>query len=94
MRGRMWIGLGVVVLVALILGGTCVSQYNGLVAREETVDESWAQVENVLQRRADLIPNLVETVKGYAAHEKSIFTEVAEARARLLGAAGPEQAAA
>jgi LemA protein len=80
---------GVVALVVLF--GAC--KYNALVNASETVDSSWAQVENVLQRRADLIPNLVETVKGFAAQEKEIFTQVAEARSRLAGAASPAEAA-
>jgi LemA protein len=58
------------------------------------VDGAWSQVDNVLQRRADLIPNLAETVKGYASHEKEIFVEVADARSRLLGAKGPAAAQA
>jgi LemA protein len=70
-----------------------VGRYNSLVRAEETVDQSWAQVENVLQRRADLIPNLVETVKGFAAHEQQVFGDIAEARSKLLGATGPTQAA-
>ncbi len=67
--------------------------YNNLVQLSESVDSSWSQVENQLQRRADLIPNLVQTVKGYAAHEEEIFTQVAEARAKLAGAATVEEAA-
>jgi LemA protein len=81
-----------VAAAAVVLLGTCAVQYNGLVSSSETVDASWGQVQNVLQRRADLIPNLVETVRGYAAHEKEIFTEVANARSRLLAAKSPEQA--
>ncbi|WP_148867677.1 LemA family protein [Thermosediminibacter litoriperuensis] len=60
--------------------------YNGLVTAEEDVNSKWSQVENQLQRRADLIPNLVETVRGYAAHEQEIFTEVTRAREKLIGA--------
>jgi LemA protein len=81
-----------VAAAAVVLLGTCAVQYNGLVSSSETVDASWSQVQNVLQRRADLIPNLVETVKGYAAHEKEIFTEVANARSRLLAARSPAEA--
>lgn len=83
------------IVVALILGGgAClVSGYNSLVEKEETVEESWAQVENVLQRRADLVPNLVNTVQGYAEHEEEVFTRVAEARSELLAAGTPEEAA-
>lgn len=86
--------LGVIGLIAIVAGLWAMSAYNGLVATNESIDGAWAQVENVLQRRADLIPNLVETVKGYAAHEKEIFDEVAQARSRLMGAAGsPAEAA-
>jgi LemA protein len=81
-----WIVLGVVVLLGIIIIGTAVSSYNNLVTLNESVTASWAQVENQLQRRNDLIPNLVNTVKGYAAHEKEIFEKLAEARAQLGGA--------
>jgi LemA protein len=93
MKNR-WVVLGIAAVVILFLGGTCVSRYNGLVKAREQTTAAWAQVQNVLQRRADLIPNLVETVKGYAAHEKEIFTAVAEARAKLLAAHQPAEAAA
>ncbi len=77
----------VAVLLAVILlgGGTLAATYNRLVGVSEQVNEQWAQVESQLQRRYDLIPNLVETVKGYAAHEQEVFTAVAEARAKLAG---------
>jgi len=74
------------VVIIAILGMMLVSGYNSLVSLEENVNSKWSQVENQLQRRADLIPNLVETVKGFAAQEKEIFTQVAEARAKLAGA--------
>lgn len=61
--------------------------YNSLVTMDETVKGAWAQVENQLQRRYDLIPNYVETVKGYAAHEKEVFVKVTEARSKVAGAA-------
>ena len=89
-----WIILGVILLFVLITGGSCVGRYNGFVTTHEQIDLSWAQVENVLQRRADLIPNLVATVRGFAEQEKEIFEEVANARSRLLGASSPAQAAA
>ncbi len=73
--------VGAVVVVALSFMGT----YNRLVQMDEQVNQAWAQVENVYQRRLDLIPNLVETVKGYAAHEKSTFIDVTEARAKAAG---------
>src|SRR5947209_5455008 len=65
--------------------------YNKFVGQEEAVKAQWAQVQNQLQRRNDLIPNLVETVKGYAAHEEGIFKEIADARSRLLAAKSPEE---
>lgn len=66
----------------LLLVVACVSTYNGLVSKEESVSEKWGAVESVYQRRADLIPNLVNTVKGYAAHEQTTLQEVTEARSR------------
>ena len=90
---KTWIVGGVAIALVLIVGVMAVGQYNGLVQERERVDASWAQVENVLQRRADLIPNLVETVRGYAAHEQEIFTAVADARSRLLAAGSPGEAA-
>ncbi|NLL47854.1 MAG: LemA family protein [Firmicutes bacterium] len=86
---------GVIVLIVIavlvvVLGSSVIGRYNQLVALEETVDGRWAQVENQLQRRADLIPNLVNTVRGYASHEEQVFADVADARSRLLGAQTPE----
>lgn len=80
---KKWIIIGAIVLGMLIVGGSCVGKYNMIVTLNENVDTSWAQVENVLQRRNDLIPNLVNTVKGYAAHEKTVFIDVTEARAKV-----------
>lgn len=80
---KKWIIIIIIVLVLLLGGGSCVGKYNQLVTLNENVDTSWAQVENVLQRRNDLIPNLVNTVKGYAAHEKKVFIDVTEARAKV-----------
>jgi len=71
-----------VVLVGLVLGVSLISSYNSLVTLNENVSSSWAQVENVLQRRFDLIPNLVNTVKGYAQQEKDVFTEVTRLRSQ------------
>jgi LemA protein len=69
--------------------------YNRFVSQEEAVKAQWAQVQNQLQRRNDLVPNLVETVKGYATHEESVFREIAESRSKLAGATTPaEQIAA
>lgn len=78
--------LGVIGLIIVLMVGSGISKYNSLVNLETSVDASWAQVENQMQRRADLIPNLVSTVKGYASHEEKIFTDIADARSRLLAA--------
>ena len=71
--------VGIIAIFALMFGGT----YNSLVTAEEQVSEAWSQVENVYQRRLDLIPNLVETVKGYAAHERETLEKVVEARSKI-----------
>ena len=76
-------------LVALLVGGTYVGSRNQMVVKNETVKSAWAQVDVVLQRRADLIPNLVETVKGFAAQEQTVFHDIASARSALLGAKTP-----
>jgi len=70
------------------LGGC---SYNRFVGQEEAIKAQWGQVENQLQRRNDLIPNLVETVKGYAAHEESVYKDIADSRAKLLAAKSPEE---
>ncbi|HEV2494411.1 MAG TPA: LemA family protein [Terriglobia bacterium] len=79
----------VLVIVALVFGGMYVSSRNEMVRKNEAINAAWSQVDVVLQRRADLIPNLVETVKGYAAQEQTVFGEVASARAALLNARTP-----
>ncbi|HEU5180096.1 MAG TPA: LemA family protein [Candidatus Polarisedimenticolia bacterium] len=86
--------LGIVVLLVLVVGGMLMGKYNTIVRQNETINNAWAQVKVVLQRRADLIPNLVETVKGYATHEREVFENVAQARAKLAGATTPQEAAA
>ncbi len=83
------ITLGVVLLIALMIGGMYVGRRNEMVTKNEAVKSAWAQVDVVLQRRADLIPNLVETVKGIAAQEVTVFSDIANARAALLGAQTP-----
>ncbi|MGI6776593.1 MAG: LemA family protein [Acetivibrionales bacterium] len=89
------IALIVIVVVLLILVFSVIGSYNGLVAKNEDVNAALSQIDNQLQRRNDLIPNLVETVKGFAAQEKEIFESVAEARAKLAGAGTiPEMAEA
>jgi LemA protein len=81
--------LVVVAVVALVFGGMYVSSRNQMVTKNEAVKSAWAQVDVVLQRRADLIPNLVETVKGFAAQEQTVFHDIAAARSALLGAQTP-----
>ena len=81
--------LGVLVLIARIIGGSYVSSRNEMVRKNEAIKQAWAQVDVVLQRRADLIPNLVATVKGYAQQEVKVFGDVADARAALLSARTP-----
>jgi LemA protein len=88
----MKIGLIVIVILALIAficGSTYFSRQNQMVIKQEEVKKDWSQVDVVLQRRADLIPNLVETVKGYAVQEQTVFGEIANARAALMGAKTP-----
>ncbi|MDI6727550.1 MAG: LemA family protein [Thermodesulfovibrionales bacterium] len=78
--------VGTIVLIGIIIVGWGIGQYNRVVAMDEQVKSQWAQVENQLKRRYDLIPNLVETVKGYAKHEKEIFENIAEARTKYFQA--------
>lgn len=81
-------GAAIVIVLVMVISG-----YNTFVGMNEYVDAKWAQVDNQLQRRADLIPNLVNTVKGYAAHEQQAIQAVADARARLAGAKTPAESA-
>ncbi|HEY7306538.1 MAG TPA: LemA family protein [Bryobacteraceae bacterium] len=85
MKGAI-IALIVIVVVVLIFGGQLMGQRNQLVAQRNEIDARWAQVDNDMKRRADLIPNLVETVKGFAKQEQTVIGEVTNARAALLGA--------
>lgn len=78
-----------ILVVVLVIGFWTVGLYNGLVGRDQKVKESWAQVESQLQRRYDLIPNLISTVKGYAKHEKGLFESVARARSAWANAKTP-----
>jgi LemA protein len=75
--------LAIIVIAVIILGASAMGTYNGLVKEQQNVNQSWAQVENVYQRRADLIPNLVATVKGYAAHESQTLEAVTASRAQV-----------
>src|SRR5271169_4106085 len=81
--------LGVVVLGALLIGGNLMGERNELVTERESIKGSWSQVDVALQRRADLIPNLVETVKGYAKHEETAIDSVTNSRAAMMGAKTP-----
>lgn len=83
-----WIKWGVIGLVILILVTSSISTYNGLVQAEQNINKSWSQVENVMQRRLDTIPNLVEVVKGYVKHEEKVFGDIAEARSVLMSGTG------
>jgi LemA protein len=93
MRRGLWIAVGVVVVIVLaglLVFGSYVSARNQMVSMQEGVSEQWANVQSQLQRRADLIPNLVATVKGYATHEETVFGEVDKAREALLAAKDPQ----
>jgi LemA protein len=85
-----WIIIAIIVVIALFLWAT----YNGLVTLRVRVDEAWSDINVQLKRRLDLIPNLVETVKGYAKHESGVFTAVTEARANVMNAKGVKDTAA
>ncbi len=80
---------GILLLIAFSIFGWVKTTYNSIVTMDEEINGAWAQVENVLQRRYDLIPNLVETVKGYASHESEVFIRVTEARSKVAGAGTP-----
>ena len=86
MKGAL-IVLGVVVLAALLIGGQLMGMRNSLVVEKNDIDGKFAEVDNAMKRRADLIPNLVETVKGFAKQEKGVYDDIAAARSRLLNAA-------
>jgi LemA protein len=81
--------LAVIVLIAFLLGSSFIARKNQMVIKREAVNAAWAQVDVVLQRRADLIPNLVETVKGFAIQEQTVFGDIAKARSALIGANTP-----
>ncbi|WP_203636857.1 LemA family protein [Thermobrachium celere] len=84
--------IAIAVAVLLVIWG--IGSYNGLVSKSEKINETYSQIQNQLQRRADLIPNLVETVKGYAKQEKEVIQSVTDARAKLAGARTPQEQAA
>jgi len=85
----LWIVLGIVAVAIIAL----IAMYNGLVRANVRVDEAWSDITVQLKRRADLIPNLVDTVKGYAKHEKGVFEEVTKARSAVMDAKGPAETA-
>jgi LemA protein len=84
----------VIVVILVIAFGFYFGTRNSLITLDESINDAWSEIDNQLQRRNDLIPNFVNTVKGYAAHEEGVFTEIADARARLAGAASVEDKAA
>lgn len=88
MKGK---GVLIIIGVVLVLGFILISPYNSLVQLDEDAEAAWAQVENQLKRRADLIPNLIEVVKGFAAQEKEILANISDARTKYAGANTPEQ---
>ncbi|GAB0170765.1 LemA family protein [Lysinibacillus sp. CTST325] len=85
--------IGIIVIILVVLALLFIPKYNSLVTAEESVVSKWAQVENQLQRRYDLIPNLVESVKGYANHEKEVIASITEARAQMGSAQSPKEQA-
>ena len=88
---RAWTALALVGVAALAIGLMYVGRRNQMVVKSQTVEAQWHQVDVDLQRRADLIPNLVETVKGYAAQEQTVFGDIAKARSALLSAQSPSE---
>ncbi len=91
MKKTVVIVLAVILVVLIWFGSTYVSHRNNMVTKKEAVNAAWSQVDIVLQRRADLIPNLVETVKGFAAQEQTVFRDIANARAALMSGGTPQQ---
>jgi LemA protein len=91
MKKAALIFFGVVVVAVIWFGSTYMSRRNEMVTKREAVNAAWSQVDIVLQRRADLIPNLVETVKGFAAQEQTVFRDIANARAALMSGGTPQQ---
>lgn len=90
-QGKIGSTLLIIIALVAVIGGILVKNYNRLVTLEAEVDGKYAQVENVVKRRADLIPNLVNTVKGYATHEEETLTKITEARSKVQSAKTPEE---
>ncbi len=96
MKRGLFVGLGIVgvfVVILLLVFGSYIGAKNQMVKKDEAVKEAWADIDSDLQRRADLIPNLVATVKGFATHEETVFGDIANARAGLLNARDPQSKA-
>src|SRR5687768_9461349 len=91
MKRSLLVGVVLLAIVLIAVGGCLTNNYNRLVSGREAVGQRWAQVDNQLQRRSDLIGNLVETVRGVTRQELAVFGEIADARARMAGARTPEQ---
>lgn len=91
MMKKTWIVLGIILLVVVLVAGSAIGSKNRFVSQDEGVTAQWANVETVLQRRFDLIPNLISTVKGYAAHEKELLTEVTRLRSQWGMAVTPDE---
>lgn len=89
--GKGLIAVIVILVILLIFGGMYVGAKNQMVAKNEAIKSNFSQVDNVMQRRADLIPNLVETVKGFAQHEEKVFGDIAAARSAMMGAKTPQE---
>lgn len=94
LKMKKWFGpIGIIVIILIVFALLLIPKYNSLVTGEENVDSKWAQVENQLQRRYDLIPNLVESVKGYTSHEQQVIADITNARAQMGSANTPAQQA-
>src|SRR5687767_13184760 len=91
MKRSLILGVALVAVVLVAVGGCLTNNFNRLVSGREAVGQRWAQVDNQLQRRSDLIANLVETVRGVARQELAVFGEIADARARMAGARTPQE---
>src|SRR5215210_9239525 len=85
----MWLAIVIVIIILLVIV-YLVAAYNGLIRRRNQIENAWSQIDVQLKRRHDLIPNLVETVKGYAQHERQVFENVTAARSNAVSAQGPE----
>jgi LemA protein len=85
--------VGMIIVLGIIFSGWYIGTRNSLITLEESIDASWAEIDNQLKRRTDLIPNLVATVKGFATQEREVFTQIAEARSKLAGAQSVGEAA-